>query len=83
MLGSRIVRRAAVPAILVVGLLNFGGIKFVRDAYPADPFKAGALAKCTASDPGFIRFFPEDRSRCYARQPRLGGEYSPNSPISD
>jgi hypothetical protein len=83
MLGSRVVRRAAIPAVIVIGLLNLGGIKFIKDAYPADPFKAGALAKCIASDPGFVRFLPDERGRCYARQPRVGGEYSPNALVSD
>jgi hypothetical protein len=62
--------RIIVPAVLVFALLNIGAVKFVRDAYPTDPFKSEALAKCIAGDPGFIRFFPDDRARCYARQPR-------------
>jgi hypothetical protein len=67
---SRLGWRVGVPVIVAFVLLNVGAIKFVRDAYPADPFKSEALAKCTAGDPGFIRFFPDDRAKCYARQPR-------------
>ena len=80
MLGSRVVRRAAIPAVIVIGLLNLGGIKFIKDAYPADPFKAGALAEMHRLGSGFrVRFLPGERGRCYARQPRVGGEYSPNA----
>jgi hypothetical protein len=57
------------PAIAFV-LLNVGAIKFIRDAYPVDPFQSEAQAKCVASDPGFLRFLPDDRAKCYARQPR-------------
>ncbi|HWB50501.1 MAG TPA: hypothetical protein VG651_15430 [Stellaceae bacterium] len=67
---SRLGWRIAIPAVIVFALLNIGAIKFVRDAYPADPFQSEALAKCVAGDPGFVRFFPDDRARCYARQPR-------------
>ena len=67
---SRLGWRVAIPAVVVFALLNIGAIKFIRDAYPTDPFKSEALAKCVAGDPGFVRFFPDDRARCYARQPR-------------
>lgn len=67
---SRLGWRIIVPAVVVFALLNIGAIKFVRDAYPADPFKSEALAKCVAGDPGFVRFFSNDRQLCYARQPR-------------
>ncbi|HVH78279.1 MAG TPA: hypothetical protein VM782_02725 [Stellaceae bacterium] len=67
---ARLSWRIIVPAIVILALLNIGGVKFVRDAYPSDPFKSQALARCVASDPGFVRFFPDDRERCYARQPR-------------
>jgi hypothetical protein len=67
---TRLGWRIIVPATLALVLLNIGAVKFVRDAYPADPFKSEALAKCIAGDPGFVRFFPDDRARCYARQPR-------------
>jgi hypothetical protein len=67
---ARLGWRIIVPAAAAFVLLNIGAVKFVRDAYPADPFKSEALAKCTAGDPGFVRFFPDDRARCYARQPR-------------
>jgi hypothetical protein len=70
MLFSRLGWRIGIPVVVVFGLLNFGAVRFVRDAYPTDPFKSEALAKCIASDPGFVRFFPVDRDRCYARQPR-------------
>jgi hypothetical protein len=59
-----------VPAVIVFVLLALGGTKFVHDGYPSDPFQSQALAKCVAGDPGFVRFFPDDRVRCYARQPR-------------
>jgi hypothetical protein len=62
--------RIIVPVVAGFVLLNIGAVKFVRDAYPADPFKSEALAKCVAGDPGFVRYFADDRSRCYARQPR-------------
>jgi hypothetical protein len=67
---SRLGWRIIVPALALLILLNIGAVKFIRDAYPADPFKSEALAKCVASDPGFVRFFPDDREKCYARQPR-------------
>ena len=66
---SRLGWRIVVPALVVLILL-YVGAKFIRDAYPADPFKSQALAKCVAGDPGFVRFFPDERDRCYARQPR-------------
>jgi len=59
-----------VPAIIVLALLGLGGAKFVRGGYPTDPFQSEALAKCVAGDPGFVRFFSDERARCYARQPR-------------
>lgn len=61
--------RIIVPAVLVLGVVNFGAVEFVRNAYPSDPFKSEALAKCIAGDRGFIRFLPDDRDKCYARQP--------------
>ena len=67
---SRLSWRIMVPVVVVVALLNIGAVKFLRNAYPADPFQSQALAKCVAVDPGFVRFFPDDRARCYARQPR-------------
>jgi len=73
MLGLRLVRRLAVVVVIVGALLGVGGLKFVRDAYPADPFKSGALAKCLAADHGFVRFFAEQRASCYARQPQMAG----------
>jgi hypothetical protein len=72
--------RVVVPVVVVLGLLNIGGVKFVRDAYPADPFKSEALAKCVAGDPAFIRFLPGDRDRCYARQPRQSHLDNPGRP---
>ena len=62
--------RVVVPAVILFALFDIGAIKFIRDAYPADPFKAEALAKCVAGDPGFVRFFSDQRDQCYARQPR-------------
>lgn len=67
---ARLGWRIIVPALIVFVLLNVGAIRFIRDAYPSDPFKSEALAKCIAGDPGFVRFFPNDRELCYARQPR-------------
>jgi hypothetical protein len=67
---SRLGWRVIVPTVAVFALLNIGAIKFIRDAYPSDPFKSEALAKCVAGDPGFVRFFSNDREHCYARQPR-------------
>jgi hypothetical protein len=69
--------RVIVPVVAVIAVLNIGAVSFVREAYPSDPFKSQALAKCVASDPGFVRFFSDDRSRCYARQPRQTGLVSP------
>ncbi|HEX5320170.1 MAG TPA: hypothetical protein VFW46_13495 [Stellaceae bacterium] len=67
-------------ATLIVGLLlGVGALKYVRDAYPADPFKSEALRHCLAHDPAFIRFSADDRANCYARQPQMAGyQYSPN-----
>ena len=67
---ARLSWRVIIPAIVLLALLNVGAVRFVRDAYPADPFKSQALARCVASDPGFVRFFFDDREKCYARQPR-------------
>jgi hypothetical protein len=69
----RVVRRLGIVCGIVVLLLGVGGLKFVRDAYPADPFKSEALRNCLAHDSGFIRFSPEQRADCYARQPQLSG----------
>jgi hypothetical protein len=80
---SRLGWRVIVPAVVIFGLLNVGAVKFVRDAYPADPFKSEALAKCVAGDPGFIRFSPDDRTRCYARQPRQTRLESPTDTQQD
>jgi hypothetical protein len=68
-----VVRRLGIVASIVGLLLAVGGLKFVRDAYPADPFKSEALRNCLAHDRGFIRFSPEQRADCYARQPQLSG----------
>jgi hypothetical protein len=68
-----VVRRLGIAVGIVVMLLAVGGLKFVRDAYPADPFKSEALRNCLLHDRGFIRFFPEQRADCYARQPQLAG----------
>jgi len=67
---SRLSWRVIVPALLAFVLINVGAIRFIRDAYPSDPFKSQALTKCVAGDPGFVRFFAIDREQCYARQPR-------------
>ena len=66
----RLLRRLAIALAVVFGLSNIGVVKFVRDAYPADPYKSHALSQCLAAEPGFIRFSAADRERCYARQPR-------------
>jgi hypothetical protein len=66
-----LVRRLGIAFGIVVVLLSVGGLKFVRDAYPGDPFRSEALRNCLAHDPGFIRFSPEERASCYARQPQL------------
>lgn len=65
----RVARRAGFAIVVVVVMANIGAVKFVRDAYPADPFKSTALEKCLAADRGFIRFSAEQRAHCYARQP--------------
>jgi hypothetical protein len=75
---SRLGWRVIFPAVIVFGLLNLGAVKFVHEAYPADPFKSEALAKCVAGDPAFIRFSPDDRAKCYARQPRQTRLETPN-----
>ena len=69
----RMIRRMGIFLGIAVTLLAVGGLKFVRDAYPADPFKSEALRNCVLNDRGFIRFSPEDRASCYARQPQLSG----------
>ena len=66
----RLLRRLLIVLFVVFGLMNIGVIRFVRDAYPADPYKSHALAQCLAAEPGFIRFSAAERERCYARQPR-------------
>ena len=68
-----VVRRLGIVVGIVVMLLAVGGLKFVRDAYPADPFRSEALRNCLLHDRGFIRFWPQDRAECYARQPQLAG----------
>jgi len=66
-----VVRRLGIGVSMVGLLLAVGGLKFVRDAYPADPFKSEALRNCVMHDRAFIRFSPQDRAECYARQPQL------------
>jgi len=66
-----VVRRLGIGVSMVGLLLAVGGLKFVRDAYPADPFKSEALRNCVMHDRAFIRFSPQDRAECYARQPKL------------
>jgi hypothetical protein len=68
-----VVRRLGITFGIVVMLLAVGGLKFVRDAYPGDPFKSEALRNCLMHDRAFIRFWPQDRADCYARQPQLAG----------
>lgn len=68
-----VVRRLGIVVSILVLLLAVGGLKFVRDAYPGDPFKSEALRNCLAHDRGFIRFSPGERANCYARQPQLSG----------
>lgn len=68
-----VVRRLAIGVGIMATLLAVGGLKFVRDAYPADPFKSEALRNCLLHDRGFVRFWPQDRAECYARQPQLAG----------
>ncbi|HEX3882576.1 MAG TPA: hypothetical protein VHW66_07960 [Stellaceae bacterium] len=68
-----LVRRLGITFGIVALLLSVGGLKFVRDAYPGDPFKSEALRNCLAHDPAFIRFSPEQRAGCYARQPQMPG----------
>jgi hypothetical protein len=68
-----VVRRLGIVLGIMVLLLAVGGLKFVRDAYPGDPFKSEALRNCLAHDSGFIRFSPEQRADCYAHQPQLSG----------
>jgi hypothetical protein len=76
---SRLGWRIGIPLIIAFVLLNVGALKFIHDAYPADPFKSEALAKCVAGDPGFVRFFPGDRAQCYARQPRQSRAENPTN----
>jgi hypothetical protein len=71
--------RIAIPLATVFVVLNIGSLKFVRDAYPADPFKSMALAHCIAADTGFVRFFASDREACYQRQPQLPHLFSADS----
>lgn len=66
-----VVRRLGIGVGIIVSLLAVGGLKFVRDAYPADPFKSEALRNCLMHDRAFVRFFPQERADCYARQPQL------------
>ncbi|HEY1795059.1 MAG TPA: hypothetical protein VGG57_02955 [Stellaceae bacterium] len=68
-----VVRRFSLVFGIMVLLLAVGGLKYARDAYPADPFKSEALRNCLAHDPGFIRFSSQDRADCYARQPQMSG----------
>jgi hypothetical protein len=70
-----IVRRLGVVFGIALLLLAIGGLKFVRDAYPANPFKSEALRHCLARDRGFTRFSPDQRADCYARQPQLWGVF--------
>lgn len=67
----RVVRRLGIVSAIALLLLGVGGLRFVPDAYPADPFKSEALRNCLANDRGFIRFSSEQRANCYARQPQL------------
>jgi hypothetical protein len=71
--------RIAVPLAILFIALNIGSLNYVRDAYPADPFKRTALAHCVASDAGFVRFFASDREACYTRQPQAPHMFSADS----
>jgi hypothetical protein len=76
---SRLGWRIAVPLAILFVALNIGSLKYVRDAYPADPFKRMALAHCIASDAGFVRFLGSDREACYTRQPQMPHLFSADS----
>jgi hypothetical protein len=76
---SRLSWRIAVPLAILFVALNIGSLKYVRDAYPADPFKRMALTHCVASDAGFVRFFASDREACYTRQPQVPHMFSADS----
>jgi hypothetical protein len=54
--------------VVAVAIATFGdGIPpFLRAAYPTDPFKRDALAKCQAVDVSFVRFSSGDRAACYS-----------------
>jgi hypothetical protein len=39
---SRLGWRIGIPLIIAFVLLYIGAVKFIRDAYPADPFKSEA-----------------------------------------
>jgi hypothetical protein len=71
--------RIALPFAILIVALNIGSLKYVRDAYPADPFKRVALAHCVAADAGFVRFLASDREACYTRQPQVPHMFSADS----
>jgi hypothetical protein len=71
--------RIAIPLAILFVALNIGSLKYVRDAYPSDPFKRMALTHCIASDAGFVRFFASDREACYTRQPQMPHLFSADS----
>jgi hypothetical protein len=70
MLTLRLVCFAA-GALLAVTLIGDRPRQFLAAAYPSDPFKREALAKCLNADPTFIRFFAEQRNACYLRMGAL------------
>ena len=44
------------------------------DAYPGDAKKREALRACSAENPAFVRFLPDERDACYERmEHRLAG----------
>jgi hypothetical protein len=61
----------AAGILLTLNLFDDRPRQFVTAAYPSDPFKREALAKCLRADPTFIRFLADERDECYLRMGQL------------
>lgn len=59
----------ALPLLFSIGYVGFEHHDKIIDqynaAYPSDPARSAALAKCATRDPGFIRLDADEREHCY------------------
>lgn len=70
-----------VPVMFSVAFIAFQNrdkiIDVYNSAYPSDPAKSAALARCAARNQGFNRLDPDDRERCYRAAETVPGSPAP------